>query len=256
MIPLKNFRVIKSSNTKMSTPMRKTDKNICWDIDATLAHTHGDIDNFDMLKIYSKPQQIKLRRNLYRMTLYDVAVEDGTGDAIELVGIFRPYLKECLDFCFEYFNHVIFWSAGKKKYVEKMVDLMCPLSHKRPTIIYTYDDCDVGKEDYLKKPLKKLYNDLRLAGLGINETNTFVVDDRDDTFSLNKNNGIQIPEFESDMTAEEIKYHPDNNLLKLMCWFEQEEVRNCKDVRDLDKKKIFKTSLKEYKSTLKKSRKK
>lgn len=240
----------------MGKTKKKTNKTVVLDIDATLAHSHGDIEDFDMLKIYSKPQRIKLRRNLYRMTLYDVSVDDGTGDAIELVGIYRPYNKEFIDFCFDYFNHVIFWSAGKKKYVEKMVDLMCPLSHKRPTIIYTYDDCDVGKEDYLKKPLKKLYNDPRLKGLGINETNTLVIDDRDDTFSLNKHNGIQIPEFESDMTAEEIKYHPDNNLLKLMCWLDQDEVRECEDVRDLDKRHIFKTSLREYERTLKKSRKK
>lgn len=240
----------------MTNLKRKTNKNIVWDIDNTLLHTHGDIEDFDMLKIYKKPQRIKLRRNLYRMTLYDVSVEDGSGDAIELVGIFRPYLKECLDFCFDYCDNVIFWSAGKKKYVEKAVDLMCPLGHKRPTIIYTYDDCVVGKNDYLKKPLKKLYEDSRLVGLGINETNTFVVDDRDDTFSLNKHNGIQIPEFESDMTAEEIKYHPDHNLLKLMCWLDQDEVRGCKDVRELDKSKIFETPLKEYKNSLKKSRSK
>ncbi len=229
-------------------------KNLVLDLDATLIHTHGDIDNFDMLKIYSKSQRIKLRKNLYRMTLYDVSVDDGTGDAIDLAGVYRPYLKEFLDFCFTYFDHVIVWSAGRKKYVEKMCDLMFPLDHKRPTVIYTYDDCDVGKEDYLKKPLKKLYRDPRLQGKGINETNTFVLDDREDTFSLNPGNGIQIPEFESDMTAEEIKWHPDNCLIKVMCWLSLDEVKNCSDVRNLNKEGIFDKSLKHYSGTLKKKR--
>ncbi len=57
-----------------------------------------------------------------------------------------------------------------------------------------------------------------------------------------------IPEFESDMTAEEIEFHPDNCLIKLMCWLEDEKVKSCKDVRTLNKTGIFDKSLKYYKT--------
>jgi len=227
--------------------MSKTSgKNIVLDIDATLVHTHSDVENFDCLNIFKKSHRVRLRKKLYTMKLYDVSVEDGTGDEIILSGVYRPYLKEFLDFCLEYFDNVIIWSAGRKKYVEKMCDLMFPVIGKRPRVIYNYDDCDVGREDYLKKPLRKLYKDQRLIDININEKNTFVLDDRDDTFSLNSSNGIQIPEFESDMTPEEINFHPDVCLVKLMCWLSKKEVKNSTDVRKLDKDRIFTTSLKEY----------
>lgn len=228
--------------------------NLVLDIDQTLVHTHGDIDNFDMLNIYKKPKRVKLRKKVYSIKLYDVSVEDGTGDEMYLAGIFRPYLKEFLDFAMEHFN-VIIWSAGRMKYVHKMVDKMFPIGSKRPHMIYTYDDCDIGKEDYLKKPLKKLYHDPELEHLKMNDRNTLVVDDRDDTFSLNRRNGIQIPEFESDMTAEEIDFHPDIALLQLMAWMKRPEVLESDDVRNLNKRNIFKTSLKEYAKELSSSRK-
>lgn len=227
---------------------------IVLDIDQTLVHTHGDINNFDMLNIYKKAKRVKLRKKLYSMKLYDVSVEDGTGDEIYLAGIYRNYLKEFLDFVMEHYN-VIIWSAGRMKYVHTMVDKMFPIGSKRPHIVYTYDDCDIGKEDYLKKPLKKLYNDSRIKHLNMNETNTLVVDDREDTFSLNKKNGIQIPEFESDMTAEEIDFHPDIALLQLIAFLKKPEVMNCKDVRTLEKRNIFTTSLSSYAKEIKRREK-
>lgn len=231
--------------------MSSLKKNIVLDIDATLVHTHGDVDDFETLKVFSDSTKARLRRRLYSMKLIDVASLTGYGVVSVLSGIYRPYLREFLDFCFKYFDNVIIWSAGKKKYVEKMCQIMFPLKNQQPLVIYTYDDCDVGEEDYLKKPLTKIYNDPRTNGM-LNEKNTFILDDRDDTFSLNHHNGIQIPEFESDMSVEDITKHPDDNLLKVMAWLSQRRVKNHKDVRKLGKKNIFKTSVKEYKDMLKK----
>ena len=76
----------------------------------------------------------------------------------------------------------------------------------------------------------------------MNEKNTFVLDDRSETFSLNKRNGIQIPEFESDMSVEDICNHPDDELLKLMTWLSTDEVKQSKDVRKLNKNDIFNKS--------------
>jgi hypothetical protein len=230
-----------------------TKNNIVLDIDATLVHTHGDIEDFSMLKIYSDNDRIKYRRKLYRMKLIDVVSVSGAGSITTLSGIYRPYLREFLDFCFDYFDNIIIWSAGKKKYVEKMCEIMFPFQEQQPMLIYTYDDCIIGEEDYLKKPLKKLYKDPRTKGK-LNEKNTFVLDDRDDTFSLNEKNGIMIPEFESDMSIEDITEHEDKSFLQLMAWLSIKEVKDCKDVRKLKKDKIFKKNVNDYQNILKKEK--
>ena len=212
------------------------------------------MEDFKMLNLYSNPVKAKLRKKLYSMKLVDVGTYPGSGNLIILAGIFRPYLREFLDFCFVYFENIIIWSAGKRKYVEKMCEIMFPLEHQQPIAILTYDDCEVGEEDYLKKPLEKIYKDKRLKGKNINETNTFILDDRDDTFSLNKKNGIKIPEFESDMSLEDITGHDDDAFLKLMAWLSGEKVLNSKDIRKLPKSKIFNKSLDEYSDTLNKEK--
>lgn len=231
-----------------------TKKNIVLDIDATLVHTHGEIEQFTMLNVFSDADRIKYRRNLYQMKLIDVVSVNGAGIVTTLAGIYRPYLREFLDFCFEYFDNVIIWSAGKKKYVEKMCEIMFPFKEQQPLIIYTFDDCIVGEEDYLKKPLSKLYKDPRTKGR-LNEKNTFVLDDRDDTFSMNHHNGIMIPEFESDMSIEDITEHDDHAFLQLMAWLSTNEVKKSTDVRKLKKTKIFDKNIKDYQIILKKEKK-
>ena len=108
--------------------MSNTGKNIVLDIDATLVHTHGELDNFKMLKVYDPKTQMNLRRKVYSMVLIDVSTNPGEGEVTELSGIYRPYLKDFLEFCFQYFDNVVIWSAGKKKYVEKMCEFMFPLN--------------------------------------------------------------------------------------------------------------------------------
>ena len=49
--------------------MPKTSHNMVLDIDATLVHTHGDVDDFKMLDLYSDPDKLKYRRKLYTMKL-------------------------------------------------------------------------------------------------------------------------------------------------------------------------------------------
>ena len=234
----------------MSTP----DQFLILDLDQTMVHTHSEIDKFDMLNIFQKKHRMQLRKKLYTMELYDVSVENGIGDKIVLSGIHRPYSKEFIDYCHKRFKGVGVWSAGRMKYVHEIVDDIYPFPDRRPFVIFTYDDCDVGKEDYLKKPLKKMFNDPKLKEFGMNEKNTFILDDREDTFSLNKGNGILIPEFECEMTAEEINFHPDVCLLKTMFWFDSPEVRLSEDVRELDKDYIFDKSLNEYVSESRRNR--
>lgn len=222
-------------------------KYIVLDIDATLVHTHGDGDEYVNLNLFSNPKMQKLRGRTYTMNLTDVTVAPGTGEEMKLYGIYRPWLKEFLEFCFKYFDHVIIWSAGKKKYVEKMCELMFTDRKKQPLIIYNYNDCEIY-DDYIRKPLSKLYSDPRTKGR-MNEKNTLVVDDRDDTFALNKGNGILIPEYEATMSIKGIN-KKDNALLKLMGWLMTDEVRDASDIRKVDKSKIFKMSEEHYLSKL------
>ncbi len=217
--------------------MTGNQKYIVLDIDATMVHTHGDMDDFKMLKIYGSDEQLEMRRKLYNMRLIDVSDVPGEGEITDLAGIYRPYLKEFLEFCFDYFDGIVIWSAGKRKYVHKMCEYMFPLK-KQPLIIFTYDDCEGDEDDYIVKPLEKLYKHPKLKGK-LNETNTFVLDDREETYSYNKRNGILIPEFESDMSVEDICNHPDSELLKLMTWLNTQEVKSSKDVRKLNKTNIF-----------------
>lgn len=225
-------------------------KYIVLDIDATLVHTHGEVDKYEILKVFEDEDKIKVRRKLYNMKLYDISGEPGAGEEFNLSGIYRPYLREFLDFCFHYFDGVVIWSAGKYDYVHKMCDLMFPLEN-RPLDILTFDDCDISRGiDNLKKPLTKLYK----KHPQMKPENTFVLDDRDDTFSLNKKNGIMIPIFESDMSVEDITTSKDENFLKLMIWLDSKEVRECNDIRNLKKDKIFKVSLKEFKMSKEKKK--
>ena len=68
-----------------------------------------------MLKIYGNEEQLEMRRKLYNMRLIDVSDVPGEGEITDLAGIYRPYLKEFLEFCFDYFDGIVIWSAGKKK---------------------------------------------------------------------------------------------------------------------------------------------
>lgn len=233
--------------------MSNTKKNIVLDIDATLVHTHGELDNFKMLKVYDPKTQMELRKKVYTMVLVDVSTEPGEGEVTELSGIYRPYLKEFLDFCFNYFDNVVIWSAGKKKYVEKMCELMFPLKNQ-PILIFNYDDCESDENDFITKPLEKIYRHKNCKGK-LSTKNTFVLDDREDTFSLNKRNGVLVPEFESDMSLEDIHHHKDNNLLKLMAWLSTKEVKESTDVKKINKSNIFTTSLQEYKNILQEEKK-
>lgn len=218
-------------------------KNIVLDIDATLVHTHGDDDEYLKLNLFTNPKMLKYRGRVYSMYLTDVTSPPGTGEEMKLYGIYRPYLKEFIDFCFEYFDNVIVWSAGKKKYVEKMCELIFTDRNKQPLLIYNYDDCEIY-DDYIRKPLSKLYKDPRTKGK-INEKNTYVLDDRDDTFALNKCNGVMIPEYESTLDVKGLNKN-DDNLLKFMAWLSMEKHSKSNDVRKLDKKKVFKLSEKDY----------
>lgn len=214
-------------------------KYIVLDLDATLINTSTrSSDNvMSRLSLFKNKKNIKLRDHVYTLNLTDF-VTPGEGIQKTYVGIYRPHMREFIDFCLKYFDEVIIWSAGLDKYVKELCRKIFPVKGKQPIIIYTRDDCVLKKDSSLFKPLDKLYKDKVLGGRAT-EKNTFVLDDTYQTFTYNEENAIHIPAYDPEVTQKEIKTRDDDCLLKLMQWFMKEEVLKSKDVRELYKEDIF-----------------
>ena len=216
-----------------------TDKCIVLDLDETLVHSspEGNIDLLKKLEIFSDPKNYDLRERVYKITMEDVVHKKGTGDKTQMWGVFRPHFREFLIFCFTYFKLVIVWSAGRKNYVHTIVDqLFAELP--RPHVIFTYDDLERLHNNTLIKPLDKL---VKIPGMNkhMSLKNSYIVDDRLSVFQEpNPYNGIEIPPYKPSFVLPSLRAD-DNILLQLINWFMKSEVMNCRDVRKLDKSKIF-----------------
>lgn len=217
-----------------------TDKCIVLDLDETLVHSHADsnIDLLKELKLYSDPHLIDVRQRSYKITMEDVIHKRGTGDKTEMWGIFRPYVREFLIHCFSYFKIVIVWSAGRRNYVHTIVDQLFA-GLRRPHVIYTYDDIEKLHSGTLIKPLNKLIEKIPGLNKYMSLENSFIIDDRTSVFhDPNPDNGIEIPAYKPAFNIKSLR-GDDRALLQLINWFNRPEVVSSKDVRLLDKSRIF-----------------
>jgi hypothetical protein len=214
-------------------------KYIVLDLDATLISTEGDEKDFEALNLFKSKKNIRYRDYVYTLDIIDFE-KPGYGSECRLYGLFRPHLKEFVQFIFKYFDEVVVWSAGKNRYVKELCRKIFPIDGKQPFIVYTYDDCVLrrGKENDIIKPLDKLYKDPRTMGK-MNEKNTFILDDNRHTFVHNSKNAIHIPVYSPGLEQKELRTRKDDVLLKVMHWLTTEEVIKSKDVRKLDKDSIF-----------------
>ena len=222
-------------------PKALTDKCLVLDLDETLVHTQSDPDNqlFEEV-IFTDPKYYHLRSRCYKITMDDVVHKRGTGNKTEMWGICRPHLQEFLRDCFKYFNLVIVWSAGRKNYVHRIVDHIFR-DLPRPDFILTYDDLEKLSDNTFIKPLSKLWNIEQFKSV-MTEKNSLIIDDRESVFlEPNPDNGIQIPAYRPSFTLEGVQ-EDDTELLKFRNWLFQKDVVNSKDVRALNKKKIFKST--------------
>lgn len=217
-----------------------TNKHIVFDLDETLVHSDQDMEKFERLKIYSKPNA-SLKNKTYVLEMVNVTEQEGTGEYVKMWGVFRPHLFEFMDFVLKYYTvHV--WSAGQKLYVHSIVEQIFD-DNDIPDVIFSREKCDQitkGRENMIFKPLTKFFDVYSNA----KPENTLIIDDRPDTFSKNEKNGILIPPFlpsddKESFDKEDILNHDDKSLLELMKWLKKPEVMNAKDVRTLDKKHIF-----------------
>jgi len=219
-----------------------TDKCIVLDLDETLVHSHsqGNIDLLKELNLITDPQNMDLRDRIYKITMDDVVYKRGTGEKTEMWGIIRPGVRQFLIDCFNYFKIVIVWSAGRKNYVHAIVDKLFE-NLKRPHIIYSFDDLEKLPDGTLIKPLNKLIQTVSGLDKYMSLENSFILDDRESVFKEpNPYNGIEIPPYKPNFNLNSLRINDDDKLKQLMNWLHTPEVINSKDVRRLDKSKIFK----------------
>lgn len=213
----------------------KTNKYICFDLDATLINTFSKIESLAKLDIYNHKKKI-LRKRIYTIDLHDVVDTPGEGVYSRMWGVYRPGWDKFHNFCKEYFQGVIIWSAGQPKYVDSIVDILFTDPSFQPMLIYNWNHC-YTTDTNIYKPLKKIFADPRVRGR-VTPENTYVIDDRDDTFSQNKDNGILIPAYDIKPNEKKIM-ESDTRLLELELWLSQHHIATSEDVRDLNKDIIF-----------------
>ena len=212
------------------------DKNLILDLDETLVHTYNDYHNLDLL--LDEYMSKKTRPYIVDAPfIHNDEIING-----RLWGSTRPHLDKFLRYCFKNFNQIIIWSAGTARYVKETVKHIFSRI-RSPDYIFTRKDClKVG--DGVTKPIEHLAKNN--PELGLTLANTLIIDDQITNFDHNPKNGILIPEFTPplfDQTKNKenfIKTHDsDNNLLKLMTWFDQSGIMKVDDVRKINKNNIF-----------------
>jgi hypothetical protein len=222
-----------------------TNKCIVLDLDETLVHSNENMDQLQELGIMTDPNLLDLRRRTYQIVMDDVVYKKGEGVKTTIWGILRPHVKEFLVSCFSYFKVVIVWSAGKRKYVDAIVDFLFK-DIKRPHVIYSYDQCERTSTNLLVKPLAKMIENESGLHKYMSLKNTYIIDDRNTVYAGyigdNPDNGIQIPAYKPSFNIHSLR-SDDIALKQLMTWFLNPEVMDSTDVRTLNKNEVFKTNI-------------
>jgi len=220
-----------------------TDKCLVLDIDETLVHTFDDGERINKNMIWNDPNLLELRRRIYEIELIDIAGIRGKGDYYKMSGIMRPYLKEFLSFCFNYFKVVAIWSAGKYEYVHAIVNqIFKDLPY--PDAVYTRDDCELIDGSYVK-PLSKMIDREKHLNMSLN--NTIILDDKNYTFYPNPQNGILIPGYYPSGASLDKLMIEDVALYQFIAWLNKylSQFSEAKDLRNLRMNAIFITPLDE-----------
>jgi hypothetical protein len=226
-------------------PQSITDKCIVLDLDETCLHTVEGFDKLIQSGIMTKSEFYPIRNRLYKFNIVDVVTPSGTGEITQVWGVKRPGLDEFINFCCGYFRGVMVWSAGKYKYVHAITEKVIFKNSKCcPKTIFTFNDCEISNRHYVKR-LSNMFSHESVKGF-MTPSNTFVLDDRQYTFSLNTGNGILIPEYYPKLSGKIDTIDPikvlndkDDALQKLQIWLMNPLIREAADVRSIDKSRIF-----------------
>jgi len=208
------------------------------DIDQCMANAYIESTSEAVLREGMKPENLKHRHRM--MTMCIPSDTDPVG--YDFAAIKRPGLDKFLRFADAYFDQIIVWTAGDYEYGHAMVREIFR-DHRKPDLIMTRDNIaynDPNDPRSGHKPLRVI-GSLR-PGM-IDPAWTLFLDDTIGNFQDDPDNGLHIPRYmpdESDPFAS-----TDRCLYHLMEWLDRPEVRDARDVRLLDKSKIFTSDKKE-----------
>jgi len=220
---------------KMYAPSTLTSRHLILDLDSTLLFTT------EQAEIYGAIYRYDLIDRLFRFTLTDsnANVPIGTGYTQHMWLSLRPGVRAFLRFARRYFRTISVWSAGEDRYVRTICGWLfadIPLAR-----IYTRDKTNINNATgWITKPLDMFWRDFTDA----NPTNTLVIDDRSDTFSMNPENGILVPPY-GDAKGRGSRYFetlintPDNVFQKLQLWLMQDDILNSVDIQKEAKPNLF-----------------
>ena len=218
-----------------------TNKVIVLDLDETLVHAFDDLNTLRRSKILEDPSMIDLRRRIFLLDLVDPVDRRGKGKVEKFWAIKRPHLDEFLRFCFDYFDLVIVWSAGVRRYVDAVVNNIFKDVGK-PYVVYAREQCAKDKRAVNHKPLRQMIKNIDGLDKKMNLNNTFALDDRNTTYVDNPYNGIMIPVYSPSPNDNALRMD-ERSLLELMDWLSRDDVVYSTDVRNLDKRYIFNNHL-------------
>lgn len=217
----------------------KSHLNLVLDVDQTMVCTTGNSEDFS--QVFTDPKYKALRRRIYNIKtdpefLSDTKTEITPSEPGEIFGILRPHLYQFLDFAFRYFENIYIWSSGDREYILPLCDHIFNVFPKKPRDIFTGDKCPVvDKKGNLGKPLKLLYDQYP----DMNAANTIIIDDLLQNGKSNPDNLIKIPKYDPKPTIEDFS-KDDTAFLHLIEFFKQPLVKDCADIKDVDKSNIFK----------------
>lgn len=147
-------------------------------------------------------------------------------------GLFRPHMKEFMNFAHDYFAEIVIFSAGTAFYVHEIVDKLF-LGRPRPRFIFTRDDLIFTADSYYK-PLELVYDQVP----GASPINTILLDDLINNIRPNFGNAIQIPPYrplsiKGGSAIDRIfrATRDDPELLQLWMWFLRQDVLYSRDIR-------------------------
>lgn len=164
--------------------------NIVLDLDGTLIDSHEIFDNDDDTNLASNNEQNGNPKESF--FIIDLS------DHRKIMVYKRPFVEEFIQYCFDNFKNVGFWSAGEKEYVERIVATICTNSfeNKKPAFVWSRNDCiqHFSPKTY-EKPLWKIYHDPIFNQMGFQEDNTFIVEDNPHSCIYNLKQSIIVPTY-------------------------------------------------------------
>lgn len=215
--------------------VKMDDLTVYLDLDSTFVHSYFEEEEIEEIENFLQSDiDPSLRDRIYKIELVDSQDNSikGIGEVESFYMILRPYTDDFLEFLACNCKEIHIWSAGQFRYVKSVVHVLFNPRNKKlkqlPKNILSRVHCDIGK-DYVLKDLNEHHRDL---------SKVLIIDDRDDTFQNNIDNGIHIPVYAPDITIENFN-RDDKTLLELKEWFRSLNRIKPSDIRNVPKDDIF-----------------